>query len=160
MLPVLELGWSRHGLILVVALDLLVIVEAEEVFQFGEFFLMARHEIIHVHDGVARQGAVTRKQFRVRLLRLPIARQQVHLVRICHALEVTIVPLEDLEYLAGKFGIESLAAQLVLANVSLGEVFIVEVVHPSILLFRHISESVECLNIPIVAQSGEGVSTG
>ena len=72
---------------------------------------------------------------------------------------MTIVPLEDLEYLAGKFGIESLAAQLVLTNVSLGEVFIVEVVHPSILLFRHISESVECLNIPIVAQSGEGVST-
>ena len=51
MLPIL--AWSllvvhSNIAIVVLALDLLVVFEAEEVLQLGEVLLMARHEVINI----------------------------------------------------------------------------------------------------------------
>ena len=65
-----------HILIFViVALDLFIIFESEEILELREVTLMSRHEIINIIEGVAREVAVLSEESFISLLGLCIARQ-------------------------------------------------------------------------------------
>ena len=67
-----------HGCISILTtfftLDLFVVFEAQKVFQLRKVLLMARHEIVHVVDGVPAEFCVLGQESFIGLLRLPIAR--------------------------------------------------------------------------------------
>ena len=65
-----------HILIFViVALDLFIVFESEEILELREVTLMSRHEIINIIEGVAREVAVLSEESFISLLGLCIARQ-------------------------------------------------------------------------------------
>ena len=65
-----------HILIFViVALDLFIVFESEEILELREVTLMSRHEIINIIEGVAREVAVLSEESFISLLGLRIARQ-------------------------------------------------------------------------------------
>lgn len=100
---------------------------------------MSRYEVINVKDCISWNRGVRGHKPLVSLLGLSVACQQEHFVFAGETIEVTVVPLEHFEHLAGQFGVKALALELAVLRVGLYKVFIVKVVESPVFLLRHIS---------------------
>lgn len=117
---------------------------------------MSRYELVDVNDLALHLLTVFLliQQLCVCLLRLGVARQQEHLVAVCEAFEVALVPEEDVEHLVGQLGIQTHARERLhlLLACCLNAVLIVEVIELSVFELRHIPQSVEGLDVAKVLQ--------
>ena len=155
MLGVLFHTITRHDRILIVTLDLLIVLKAKEIFQLREFVLMARHEVVHIVNGVRCPFITCRiliAESLVGLLGLTAVCEQEHLVGVGQALQMLAVPLECLVDLLGQLAIQTQTSELTFWSVCLRKVLIIEIVKPAVFLLRHIANAVEGLNVPTSTQ--------
>ena len=115
---------------------------------------MSRHKIVDIVDSFVGHGSILSQELLVGLLGLSIAGQQENLVHVGEALEVSVVPLEHFEDLVGELGVEALTTQIYVHNFCFSEILVVEIIESPVFLLRHISQSMEALDITSYREEG------